>query len=126
MSGHVGRGRAALGVAVLLAAASAGCKDSGLPGRNTPIAVADTASWTYPAYDKGTTHPIRVWEHDWLIAAPAIRIPAGRLVEIARDGDRQVFALVSDTEPYSRLYLRESGTYGAMYAPLARAPDRAH
>jgi hypothetical protein len=110
----------------MLAATAAGCKDSGLPGRNTPLAVADTIGWTYPAYDMGTTHAIHVWEHDWMIAAPAIRIPDDLLVAVARDGAREVFALVTDTEPYSRLYLREAGTYGPTYAPLARAPATPH
>jgi hypothetical protein len=108
-----------IGAAALLAAAG-GCKDSGLPGRNTPLAVADTMSWTYPAYEMGSTHAVRVWDHDWMVAAPAIRIPADLLVEVARDGEREVYALVSDTEPYSRLYLKEEGAY----APLARVADR--
>jgi hypothetical protein len=126
MGRKVGRGWTAIGAAALLAATAAGCKDSGLPGRNTQLAVADTAGWTYPAYDMGTTHPVRVWEHDWMVAAPAIRIPDDRLVEVAKDGDREVFALVTDREPYSRLYLKEQGTYGPVYAPLERAAAKPH
>jgi len=128
MGGKVGRGWTAIGAAALLAATAAGCKDSGLPGRNTPLAVADTAGWTYPAYDLGTTHPVRVWEHDWMVAAPAIRIPNDMVVEVARDGQREVYALVTDTEPYSRLYLKEGSApapvEAAMFAPLERAPAK--
>jgi len=126
MGRQVGRGWTAIVAVALLAGTAAGCKDSGLPGRNTPLAVADTAGWTYPAYDMGTTHAVRVWEHDWMVAAPAIRIPDDRLVEVAKDGDREVFALVTDTEPYSRLYLKEQGTYGPVYAPLERTAARPH
>jgi len=126
MGGQVGRGWTVIGAVALLAATAAGCKDSGLPGRNTPLAVADTAGWTYPAYDMGATHAIRVWDHDWMVAAPALRIPADLLVEVARDRGRDIFALVTDTEPYSRLYLEEDGTYGPVYAPLERAPATPH
>ena len=117
MGRQVGRGRTMIGVAAVLAAAVAGCKDSGLPGRNTELAVADTAGWSYPAYEAGSTHAVRVWDQDWMVAAPAIRIPADLLVEVARAGQREVFALATDTEPYSRLYLREAEGY----APMARA-----
>lgn len=121
MVSRAGMAREAMGGLALAAlVAVSGCKDSGLPGRNTPLAEAEQMAWSYPAYETGTTHAVRVGEDEWMVAGPALRIPARLLVPVGHDGDREVFALATDPEPYSRLYLMEAGRY----TPLARAPKQ--
>jgi hypothetical protein len=108
------------GLALLALVAASGCKDSGLPGRNTPQAEAEQAAWSYPAYEAGKTPAVHVGGEDWLVAGPPIRIPAALLVSAGQDGDREVFALAADPAPYTRLYVL--GASG--YSPLARAPKQ--
>lgn len=99
----------------------AGCKDSGLPGRNTPVAEAEQTAWSYPAYEAAGTNAVRIAEQDWMVAGPPIRIPADLLVAVGQDGGHEVFALATDPAPYTRLYLAEGGAW----KPFARVPEKA-
>jgi hypothetical protein len=96
----------------------AGCVDSGLPGENLPVEQARTKPLAYAVYDSTLDiPPVTVDGRVWMPAGPAEPIPAGLLVQVATDGDRTVYALTSDPEPYARLYVRS----GENHVPMARA-----
>ena len=105
-------------VALLVAAATAGCMDSGLPGRNTPQAEAEQMVWSYPAYEASGAHAVMLGEEQWMVAGPPIRIPENLLTAVAGDHEAGLFALTTDSEPYSRLYQKKTDGW----IPLARVP----
>jgi hypothetical protein len=108
-----------LGVTATLAAfATAGCRDSGLPDRNLPLADAETRRFSYEVYqprDEAET----VFRHDqadWVVAGEPQRIPASHLVSAGSAEGRALFALVTDAAPYDRLYVETAGAW----TPFAR------
>lgn len=105
---------AVLGVALALA----GCKDSGLPGRNTPQAEAEQMEWSYPAYQASGAHAVTFGETEWMVAGPPLRIPADLLTVVGGEAGRELYALTTDAEPYSLLYQWDADGW----TPLARVP----
>ena len=107
--------RAALGLGILSATA---CKDSGLPGKNLPVAEAESKPMEYALYDGSlNVAAVRFGDHDWLAAGPTEQIQEQLLTRVGEDGGRDVFALLTDRAPYTRLYVRDD--HG--FVPLARA-----
>jgi len=94
----------ATAVAVL---ALAGCKDSGLPGMNLPLQVAEHKPTLYPlyAYPQGQVQldAAEVAGRDWLLVRVEERIPDAMVVAV---GGAEHFVLAWDTEPYDRVYER--------------------
>jgi hypothetical protein len=111
-----------IGGLALLGLAAAGCKDSGLPGRNTPVAEAERTAASYIVYENAAAPAVTLGDQRWMAAGPPIRIPARMLVPVGRDAARDVYALASDPEPYTRLYVKSAGGL----TPLARVPNPAH
>lgn len=98
-------------IAITLAAVGlAACKDSGLPGRNTPIAEAAAAEWRYPLYQP--VDAAATFELDgqrWIPRHTTLVIPQHMLRPVAATGRGQVHALVWDRQPYTRLFLAAPG-----------------
>jgi len=107
--------RAALGLAILSVAA---CTDSGLPGKNLPLDEAESKPMEYSLYDGASNVPaVRFGDHVWLAAGPTEQIQEHLLARVGDDSGRDVFALVTDPAPHTRLYVRD----GHGFAPLAPA-----
>ena len=108
-------GRPGLWLATALLASTAACVDSGLPGENRPLEEARTRTYGYSVYDASASiGPITVTNRVWMAAGPAVQVESRLLTPVTTE----VFALASDAEPYSRLYLRRGG----QYVPLAVTP----
>jgi len=104
--------------ALLAGLIAAGCVDSGLPGKNMPLEEARVKPPVYQTYDSGhAMAPIHFGDHDWMVAGAPLSIADGLLTPIEGAGDN-LFALATDTEPYSRLYVRTD--HGLL--PLAPVP----
>ncbi|MGH7553813.1 MAG: hypothetical protein ACREMQ_12375 [Longimicrobiales bacterium] len=101
-----------------------GCKDSGLPDRNLPLEEAMNRQWRYPVYEAATptTDPdARVFTVDgrsWMTTGERQEIPQALLKPAGNAEGIQLFALVWDEGPFTRLYIL--GQDG-QYRPLARA-----
>jgi hypothetical protein len=114
-------GFATLAFALLLLG---GCRDSGLPNRNLPLEEAMNRQWRYPVYEAATptTDPdARVFALDgrsWMTTGERQAIPQNMLKAAGNAEGTQVFALVWDESPFTRLYIL--GQDG-QYRPLARA-----
>ncbi|MEX0892280.1 MAG: hypothetical protein WEB88_08925 [Gemmatimonadota bacterium] len=95
----------ATAVAVL---ALAGCKDSGLPGMNLPLQVAEHKPTPYPlyAYPQGQLQldAAEVAGRDWLLVRVEERIPDAMLVAVGGVNGAQHYVLAWDMEPYDRVY----------------------
>lgn len=99
-------------IAVILAATGmAACKDSGLPGRNTPIDEAMRAEWRYPLYQPAdaAAGPIQLDGQRWVASQAAVEIPPHLLRPVATSEQGQLHALIWDQQPYTRLYLAAPG-----------------
>lgn len=107
---------AGVGATFLLLSLAAGCKDSGLPGKNLPLAAAArNQTWGYPTYEPsparvvGGERIVTASDRKWLVMEPTERIPADRLREVATVGGTGIYALSWDVAPYDRLYAPEGG-----------------
>lgn len=109
MSGMNGKRRSgsallvAIGGATLLLGA---CKDSGLPGKNTPLAAQENSEWRYPVYEK-TPAEKKVMElagHTWQITGATEAVPANLLHAVGTVNGTQLFSLKWDEAPYDHLY----------------------
>lgn len=114
-----------LAVTTLVAAGSAGCVDSGLPNRNTPVAEAAHQEGAYTLYEESaearsaSRGVYAVAGHRFIAAGRFERIPHRLLRPIGMANGRQVMVLTWDAEPFDRFYLaRSDGTY----SPLLRIP----
>lgn len=109
-------GMAAALTAAALSVVLAGCKDSGLPGKNLPLDQARTKPFRYSTYDaQADPPPARVDGRTWRAAGPAEPIPAGLLVPVDAGAGVPMFSLTTDPAPHSRLYLKT----GDLYTPYA-------
>ncbi len=103
---RMARTAAILGSLALLAA----CVDSGLPDKNLPLDQATIRPFRYQVYDASRdVAPVRAMDRDWRPAGPATSIPESLLTRVATDNNRDVFALATETAPYSRLYVKADG-----------------
>lgn len=94
-------------VAALFGASHAACRDSGLPGRNTPREQARQREFRYPAYQPTADHtPISVAGRLWIGALPIESIPDRLLVPVGSAGGQTLYAPRGRQSPYSRLYAR--------------------
>ena len=96
-------------VAVTMAVlALAGCKDSGLPGKNLPLQLAEHKPLPYPVYSypQGQLQvgAIEVAGRDWLTVQVEERIPDALMVALPTGDGPTVYALAWDDAPYDRLY----------------------
>lgn len=97
--------RAVQTAAVLLAGATAGCVDSGLPDRNLPRAEAVHRTYSYPAYQAAATS--EVWDfagRRWQALGTVETIDPALLRQVANANGTVLFALNTDQEPYTQLY----------------------
>lgn len=98
--------RAGIGAMIITFVA---CRDSGLPGMNLPLEEAQAKPPPYVLYDAaGNVAPVRFADRDWRTAGPVERINEQLLVRVTVDAGRDVFALATDPEPHSRLYVRSA------------------
>jgi len=94
----------------------AACRDSGLPGKNLPLEEARSRVFPYSTYDAASNvAPVKIQDRTWMVAGPPISIDA-RLLRAVAGADREVFALATDSEPYTRLYVRVDRRYAPMAA----------
>lgn len=116
MRGLVNKGAIALSAALVLA----GCKDSGLPGKNLPHEEAKHVAFRYPVYENSAASAdlIEVAGRKWQVTHEMLRVPSSMLVPVEATGDVSVFALETDGAPYDRLYT--TGTNGH-YSVVAQA-----
>lgn len=96
---------------ILAAAAMAACKDSGLPGRNTPIDEALNAEWRYPLYQSAdaAAGALQLDGQRWVPSQTTVAIPQRLLRPVATSARGQLHALTWDQQPYTRLYLAAPG-----------------
>jgi hypothetical protein len=86
------------------------CKDSGLPGRNTPVEEAMNAEWRYPLYSVADpltdpfTAAVSLDGERWVSDGTPIFAPQRLLQPVGTAMDREFFALTTDRRPFSRLY----------------------
>lgn len=86
--------------------AAAGCVDSGLPGKNLPLEEARMKPPVYQTYQSGpVAGPVHYADRDWMVAGAPLSIADELLTPVAGAGEN-VFALASDAEPISRLWVR--------------------
>jgi hypothetical protein len=111
---------ARMAVVLVCAAGAAACRDSGLPGKNTPRQEARHREFRYPAYQPAADHePIALAGHLWIGALPVESIPDRLLVAVASAGAGQtLYAQRGRTAPYGRLYARVSEGRWRPYVPL--------
>jgi hypothetical protein len=109
----------ALAAGVLLG----GCRDSGLPGRNTPVEEAMTGTSPYPLYEAadprmpGGPAIFTVGEQRWLSQSGSVAVPRRLLRPVGATGGYQIHALTWDDAPYGMLFATApNGTV----RPLAR------
>lgn len=108
------------GLALLLLA---GCKDSGLPHRNTPADQARTLGWRYTLYEQADPLSDRAAAifntggERWITSGAQETIPATLLRPVATTQGIPLYALVWDQPPYTRLYV--AGQSGR-WRPLGR------
>lgn len=116
----IGRAASAGALALLVLA---GCQDSGLPGRNTPAEDARTREWRYTLYEQAdplTDRAAAIFNmggERWMTSGAQESIPASLLRPIASTQGIDLYALVWDEPPYTRLYV--AGQAGR-WRPLAR------
>jgi hypothetical protein len=104
---------------ITLVMAFAACRDSGLPGKNLPLEEARTRVFPYSVYDAAeNVAPVRFQDRTWMVAGPPVSMDARLLRALEGEGERAVFALATDSEPYTRLYVRVD----TRYAPMAATP----
>jgi hypothetical protein len=103
-----GYGRVGLLVPLLLAA----CKDSGLPGRNTPSSQAALQQSRYPVYEAGAATGgagaggFVLGGQTWVRAGTRETIPLRLLKPVGNAQGAEIYALSWDGAPYTRLYMR--------------------
>lgn len=98
------------GAGALVLWTGTGCKDSGLPGRNTPVDEAMRQAGGYAVYD--AAEPGRdPWAAAfvmggarWQTTGPPETVPQRLLRPVASTSGIQLYALAWDEPPYSRLY----------------------
>jgi hypothetical protein len=109
--------------AVVAALALAGCKDSGLPGMNLPLQVAEHKPTPYvlytPAAASGQRQVLEMDGEHWLLTSAEEAIPDALLGPAGAAGEGEPRALAWDSPPYDRLYQR---TPEGRYRSLVRIP----
>lgn len=100
-----------------------GCKDSGLPGMNLPLQVAEHKPTPYILYTSGAIQgqpDLREVDGEhWLVGGGEEQIPDALMAAIGTGQGAQLHALAWDTPPHDRLYERVGQD---RYRVLARAP----
>jgi hypothetical protein len=113
--------RAALGLAVVawFGTSLAACRDSGLPGTNTPRQQARQREFRYPAYQRSAENtPIAVAGQYWMAGPPIESIPDRLLSPVGAAGAQTLYALRGRQTPYSRLYAPAGEGRWRPYVPL--------
>lgn len=89
----------------------AGCRDSGLPHRNTPADQARLQAWRYPVYEVATpltdaaAGVYTLGEQRFIATAAVEHVPERLLRPVGTAQGRQLFALSWDRSPFDRLYM---------------------
>jgi hypothetical protein len=93
-----------------------GCKDSGLPGKNTEHEQAQVAEWRYPVYEAlpAGVRVIPFDGHVWQMTGQTQHMPVALLHSVASVNGADLFALKSDSAPYDRLYSGSAGNYSVV------------
>ncbi len=116
-----GHARVTAFAATLVLLGLGACKDSGLLNRNSPLAEAMHRPSRYPVYEAtspASTFIVRVGGQSWITAGQPEAIPQALLKPVATAQGVQLYALVWDQSPYTRLYVSaEDGGFRS----LARA-----
>ncbi len=123
MSGMVGKrfGTPArwtvLAVAGLLMGA---CKDSGLPGKNVPLAQAEQAEWRYAAYEKtaAASKVLSLGDQSFQFTGATEHVPERMLKSVATVEGAAMYSLKSDEAPYDRLFTAAQGGGYSVVMPL--------
>ncbi|MGH7502256.1 MAG: hypothetical protein ACREL7_10920 [Longimicrobiales bacterium] len=117
MESNGGRQIVGIAAAAIIFVAT-GCRDSGLPDRNLPLAEAEHRRFGYELYEPSDAAESALQHEDseWVVAGPPMNIPASRLVPAGTAGGRAVFTLANDPAPFDRLYVE--GDRG--WTPYAR------
>jgi hypothetical protein len=98
------------GACALVLWTGAGCRDSGLPGRNTPVAEAMRQAGSYPVYEAAepgldpSAGAFVMGGARWQTTGPPETVPQRLLRPVASTSGIQLYALSWDEPPYSRLY----------------------
>jgi hypothetical protein len=103
--------RALLKMAVVVGcgATLAGCRDSGLPGKNLPLQQARHREFRYPAYQRSPENvPVAAVGYHWIPGPPPETIPERLLTPVGAAGGQTLYAPRGQQAPHSRLYARAS------------------
>jgi hypothetical protein len=104
------------GTALSLAA----CKDSGLPGKNRPLAEAMQSEWRYPAYENtpAASKVLSLAGQSFQMTGAKEHIPERMLKSVASTDGASVYSLKSDEAPYDRLFKAEADGGYSVILPL--------
>jgi hypothetical protein len=104
---RVRRAATRVAVVVLCGAGHAGCRDSGLAGKNLPREDARHRESRYPAYQPAADHtPIALAGRHWVGTLPIESLPDRLLVPVGSGNGETLYAPRGRQTPYSRLYAR--------------------
>jgi hypothetical protein len=98
------------GACALVLWAGTGCRDSGLPGRNTRVEDAMRQTGGYPVYEAAapgvdpSAAAFVMGGVRWQTTGPPETVPQRLLRPVASTSGIQLYALTWDEPPYSRLY----------------------